>query len=148
MANRKAVDARTNRARRRLRCIKAEVADFCAARARLIVREECGDRERWVYCGGDPTMPLRWSIEVGEFVHNLRSALDHLVRQLATAHGECVGRHGGDTCPGRHSRFPMPGLPGARRFEKQVCGVGPRRQRVHQGRAAPATTMGCQSFRC
>ena len=118
MVNRKAVDGRTDRARRQLPCIRAEVADFCAELARLIVREGCGDRKRWVYRGGDPTMPVRWSVEVGEFVHNLRSALDHLVWHLAPAHGECVGRHGGDTCPGRHNRSPMHGLSGARRFEK------------------------------
>lgn len=32
--------------------------------------------------------PLRWGIIVGEIVHNLRSALDHLVHQLALANGK------------------------------------------------------------
>ena len=115
MANLEVVGARTDRARRRLRCIKAEVADFCAAHAGQIVREECGDRERWVYCGVEATMPLRWSIEVGEFVHNLRSTLDHLVWQLAVAHRDCAGLRAGDACPGRHNRFPIHDIPGGRR---------------------------------
>ena len=35
--------------------------------------------------------PLRWGIIVGEMVHNLRSALDHLVHQLALANGKTPG---------------------------------------------------------
>jgi len=35
--------------------------------------------------------PLRWGIVVGEIVHNLRSALDHLVHQLALANGKTPG---------------------------------------------------------
>ena len=112
MANRKAVDGRTDRARRRLRCIKAEVADFCAERAGQIVREECGDWELWSHRGGRPAMPVQWPIEVGEFVHNLRSALDHLVWQLAVAHRDCAGLRAGDACPGRHNRFPIHDIPG------------------------------------
>ena len=79
MASLEAVDAKIERARRQLRVLKADVADCCAEHARLIVREEFEKEERWVYRGGEPTMPVRWSIEVGEFAHNLRSALDHLV---------------------------------------------------------------------
>ena len=57
-------------------------------------------------------MPVRWPIEVGEFVHNLRSALDHLVWQLAVAHRDCAGLRAGDACPGRHNRFPIHDIPG------------------------------------
>lgn len=35
--------------------------------------------------------PLRWGIIVGEIVHNLRSALGHLVHQLALANGKTPG---------------------------------------------------------
>lgn len=123
MTNLETVDAKIDRARLQLRRLRAVVADLCSERARLIVREEFENGERWVHRGGEPAMPVRWTIEVGKFVRNLRSALDHLVWQLAAAHGDCAGRHGGDTCPGRHNRFPLHDLSGARRFDKQLCGV-------------------------
>lgn len=42
--------------------------------------------ERGGYIEGDtPKPPLDWSIRVGEFAYNLRSALDHLVWQLVEA---------------------------------------------------------------
>ena len=68
-------------------------------------------------------MPVRWSIEVGEFIHNLRSTLDHMVWRLAAVHGDCTGRHGGDTCPGRHNRFPIHDIPGGRRGVRLLWGL-------------------------
>jgi hypothetical protein len=35
--------------------------------------------------------PLRWGIIVGEIIHDLRSALDHLVHQLALTNGKAPG---------------------------------------------------------
>ena len=97
MTNLETVDAKIDRARLQLRRLRAVVAGLCSERARLIVREEFENGERWVHRGGEPAMPVRWSVAVGKFVHNLRSALGHLVWQLAAARGDCAGRHGGDT---------------------------------------------------
>ncbi len=43
----------------------------------------------WMKVREDP--PLRWGIIAGEVIHNLRSALDHLVHQLALANGKTPG---------------------------------------------------------
>jgi hypothetical protein len=43
-------------------------------------------------------LPLRWGVLVGEIVHDLRSALDHLLWQLVILDG------GG---PGKHTQFPI-----------------------------------------
>ena len=126
MPNLEAVDAKIERARSELHLLKADIANFCGERARLIVREECEDRERWVYRGGGPKAPVQWSIRAGEFAYNLRSALDHLVWQLVTSHGQCAGKHKKDReCPGTHNEFPIHDRPCPKRFERRLCGVSP-----------------------
>ena len=76
-----------------------------------------------MYRGGESALPLGWSIEVGEFAHNLRSALDQLVWQPAAAHGACAGQHGDGGCPGRHSEFPIRTRPDPDRLDIRLCGV-------------------------
>lgn len=46
------------------------------------------NREVVVWMNVRDTPPLRWSAVIGDVVHNLRSALDHLVYQLAIANGK------------------------------------------------------------
>ena len=125
MTNMEAVDAKVERARGQLRRLRGEAAHFCQERSRLILPEQCGDRRLWVYRGGAAALPVRWSVRVGEFAHNLRSALDQLVWQLAVAHGRCAGRHGDGACPGRHSEFPIRTRCDPDRMDAQLCGVGP-----------------------
>lgn len=120
------VDAKIHRARHQLRRLKTDISHLRAELASLIIREDDADRELWVYRGGDAKLPAEWSVRVGEFAHNLRSALDHMVWQLAAAHGKCTGRHGsGSQCPGRHNRFPIHSPLDSRSFAKQLCGVNP-----------------------
>ena len=66
-----AVDAKIDRARSELRLLKADIATFCEERARLILREDCGEQERWVYRGDAPKAPIQWSIRAGEFAYKL-----------------------------------------------------------------------------
>lgn len=68
----------------------------------------------------DTANHLGWSIRLGEFAHNLRSALDQLVRQLAAAHGSCAGE-----CPGRHSELPIRVGRDQGRLDVRLCGVDP-----------------------
>ena len=93
-----AVDAKLEHARCQARRLKEDAGDFCRERSRLILPERCGARRLWVYRGGECLLPLGWSIRVGEFAHNLRSALDQLVWQLAAAYGRCAGGHGNGEC--------------------------------------------------
>ena len=111
-----AIDAKIERARSELRLLKADIAAFCEERARLIVREVCGDKERWVYHGDTPEAPMQWSVRAGEFAYNLRSALDHLVWQLVELNGKC---------PGRHNEFPIQGNSNQGNFKRALNGVCP-----------------------
>ena len=120
-----AVDAKLERARGQSRRLKDAAGDFCRERSRLILPEQCGEGRRWVYRGGECVLPLGWSIQVGEFAYNLRSALDQLVWQLAAAHGSCAGQHGDGRCPGRHSEFPIRTRRDPGRLDVRLCGVGP-----------------------
>ena len=109
-----AIDAKIERARSELRLLKTDIAAFCEERARLIVREDCGEQERWVYRGDTPKVPVQWSIRAGEFAYNLRSALDHLVWQLVLANGEC---------PDRNTEFPIQAQVSQSNFKRDLRGV-------------------------
>ena len=109
-----AVDAKVERARSELRLLKADISSFCEERARLIVREEDGKQERWVYRGDTSKAPVQWSIRAGEFAYNLRSALDHLVWQLVLANGKQP-----DGC----NNFPIQHKYHAGNFRKDLRGV-------------------------
>ena len=82
-----AIDAKINRARGELRSLTGDIVSFCEEKARLIVGEQSGDGVWWVYRGDNPDPPVDWSVRVGEFAYNLRSALDHLVWRLAESNG-------------------------------------------------------------
>ena len=132
-----AVDAKLERARGQARGLRDDAADFCRERSRMILPEQWGERRMWVYRGGESVLPLGWSIRVGEFAYNLRSALDQLVWQLAAAHGRCAGQHGDGECPGRHSEFPIGvrRVPGGR--DVRLCGVGPAARAYIEGVQPP-----------
>ena len=115
MPSLEAVDAKIERARSELRLLKVEIATFCEERARLIVREDCGGQERWVYRGDSPKAPIQWSVRTGEFAHNLRSSLDHLVWQLVLANGGC---------PDRNTAFPIQDQSSPKNFKSNLRGVG------------------------
>ena len=57
MSNLEAVDAKIECAHDRLRRLRSEAADFCLERSRLILPEQCGDRQLWVYRGARLPFP-------------------------------------------------------------------------------------------
>ena len=63
---------------------------LCADVKKSIVHEvrEDTNEQAWIYRGETPRTPIEWSVKVGEILHNLRSALDHLVSQLLLASGQ------------------------------------------------------------
>jgi hypothetical protein len=70
----------------------------------------------------------RWGVRVGEFLHDLRSALDNLVWQLVLANGEEPGDHNqfpiyASTTPGTPRRGGLP--EGATRIDEMLLGVAP-----------------------
>lgn len=82
--------AKINRAGDQIDSLTADMDRFCTDIRQSIVREVCedSDEQAWVYRGETPRTPIEWSVRVGEILHNLRSALDHLVSQLLLANGQ------------------------------------------------------------
>ena len=86
-----AIDAKTKRARTQLSQLKLKIDGYVSSpqvRDRIKVEFEEEGRcnvtlERSAY----PDEFVEWSVTIGEIVHNLRSALDHLVWQLVRDNG-------------------------------------------------------------
>ena len=86
-----AIDAKTSRAKTQLSQLKLKIDEYVSSpqvRDRIKVEFEEEGRcnvtlERSAY----PDEFVEWSVTIGEIVHNLRSALDHLVWQLVRDNG-------------------------------------------------------------
>jgi hypothetical protein len=95
------VRAKLGRADEHLRSLDAEVPSFLADKPHEFRGHIDRKASRYfvtVHIKQEP--PIAWSVIVGEFVHNLRSALDHLVWQLIVAAGrEPIGGSGGNQFP-------------------------------------------------
>lgn len=87
-----AIDAKTNRARTRLSQLKLDIERyFSSPEVRDRIKVESFDKEeKFNVTLGSADYPhefVEWSVTIGEIVHNLRSALDHLVWQLVRDNG-------------------------------------------------------------
>ena len=72
----------------KIRLAEVQIKDLCEeiegfedAQERCVKRIEYQGGQEFIYTG-DPKCPIEWSIRVGDIVHKLRSALDHLVTYL------------------------------------------------------------------
>ena len=87
-----AIDAKTNRARTQLSQLKLEIDKYShspGVRDRIKV-EFSDEEEKFSVTLGSADYPhefVEWSVTIGEIVHNLRSAFDHLVWQLVRDNG-------------------------------------------------------------
>lgn len=100
MPNLEGISAKIRRAAYQSSSLEADMDRFCIDIRQSIVHEVHEDAEEqvWVFRGETPTVPIDWSVRLGEILYNLRSALDHLVWQLVCANGQR---------PGRHNAFPI-----------------------------------------
>jgi hypothetical protein len=93
--------AKLNRADEHFRALDAQIPVFLDSEPhefRRHIDAEAGRYSVAVHVKRDP--PIEWSVIVGEFVHNLRSALDHLVWQLVILSGnQPVPGPGGNQFP-------------------------------------------------
>ena len=117
MATLEGVLAKISRARASLQSLEADVTAFCRCQERLIISQPGPGRQSWIY-RGHPQVPIDFSVRVGEIVYNLRSALEHLVWQLALANGKN---------PGKFNKFPIfrDQLKYSRAIERELKGVSP-----------------------
>ncbi len=91
--------AKIERAKEHVRNLKDEIGTFWSSNRYVITPEddpETGDEVFRFH--GDLQLPPHWGVIIGETVHNLRSALDHLAWQLVLANG---GK------PNRATEFPI-----------------------------------------
>jgi len=92
--------AKIERAKEHVRNLETEISTFWSPDRYTISREDDPDTGDEVFRihGKDFDLPARWSCIIGEVVHNLRSALDHLAWQLVLANGQT---------PARTTEFPI-----------------------------------------
>ena len=94
------IHAKLRRADEQIQQITDEAHRLCNDVRDGIVREvrDDVDEQSWKYRGPTPTVPVEWSVIIGETLYNMRSALDHLIWQLVLTNGQT---------PGRHNEFPI-----------------------------------------
>ena len=94
------IHAKLRRAEVQIQKITDEAHTLCKDLQQGIVKEVHGDVDEqvWIYRGPTPTVPVEWSVIIGETLYNMRSALDHLIWQLVINNAQT---------PGRHNEFPI-----------------------------------------
>src|SRR5258708_7566139 len=100
MPNLGSVIAKIERAKEHVRNLVPEISAFWTPARYTIALEDdphTGDEVFRIH-GNDFDLPARWSCIVGEAIHNLRSALDHLAWQLVLAN---------NNIPNRSAEFPI-----------------------------------------
>lgn len=98
-----AIDTKTNRARTRLSQLRLEIDEYMSSpEVRERISVEFFDEEKrlnvTLESADYPHEFAEWAVTIGEIVHNLRSALDHLVWQLVRDN---------DGQPSRDNMFPI-----------------------------------------
>ena len=92
--------AKIERASSAVEGLSADAQKLCGAIQQSIVCETVdeADIKQWVYRGKRPVVPVSWSVQTGEILYNLRSALDHIVWKLVCANAQT---------PSRKNQFPI-----------------------------------------
>jgi hypothetical protein len=87
------VMAKFNRSKQQFDVLRAEIGKFLneEPQADLSRGEFDSDTWEWVEIFQAPQPPIRWGVMLGDCVHNLRSALDHLICQVAVLDGGTLG---------------------------------------------------------
>ena len=93
------IELKIQRAEFHYRSLETQLRNFQDLYAKVFVPQVVNNGYKHLYWAHDPpALDPRWSAIIGDCVHNLRSALDHLACQLVIAHG-------GD--PNRATNFPI-----------------------------------------
>jgi hypothetical protein len=92
--------AKLGRAHHHLECLYSSYNRDVAPQTHDLTRYDGDEPGTYIFkAEGLPKLPSDWSLIVGDFAHNLRSALDHLVWQLVILSGLSE--------PGRDNQFPI-----------------------------------------
>jgi hypothetical protein len=120
------IDLRLVRVSQQLEQLQGDIDSFFTHDRRVIERAAAEHRRPVSRADPDPIpLPLMWSIRVAEIVHNIRSALDHLVWQLV------IRRTG---APPTIDRSEFPAVETLRGFERRagrhLTGVGAKERAI------------------
>lgn len=74
------------RAKHHINDLNAQANDFFAAHWGLVVTEKPETGERSLFLKSDKTLPEDFGVLIGDAVHNLRSALDHVIWAFVSPH--------------------------------------------------------------
>jgi hypothetical protein len=85
------IRAKLSRANEHIDNLNLEIASFLGDNYRIVAQCNVESRQYMFTAFGQPEVPPRFSVVIGEIVHHLRSCLDHLVTQLAA-----IGPGGGN----------------------------------------------------
>lgn len=111
------VRAKLDRAHEHLTALHAETGAFVESEAHAFRGQVQKEESRYVVrLEMREAPPIRLSILVGDLVHNLRSALDHLITQLVVLNGEK---------PTNRNAFPILMEPNPGALSQQLNGVDP-----------------------
>jgi hypothetical protein len=83
------------RAAEHLESLNEEVASYLDSRPYEVVQETQPEGNPLLVCKVNSLPPMRLSVLLGDFLHNLRSALDHLAWQLVLVNGSTPGKRTG-----------------------------------------------------
>ncbi len=98
------VGLKLSRAQYHLKCLEDRVGIGIDRDADISSHFDPGDDGHVVFYEGPP-VPSHWGVIVGDFIHNTRSALDHLIAALVIANGKDVERANGFPVCVTESRF-------------------------------------------
>ena len=80
------INAKIERAREGIQSLEADISAYCEFQRRQIIFDWSQPKEHFL--GRHSSVPISYSIRIGEIAYNLRSALDHLIWQLVRANGK------------------------------------------------------------
>ena len=86
VVNLEGINAKIERVRVELLSLEYDITAVCTHLRRQIIYEQF--QPGGSSLEGHPSLPIDYSIRVGQIAHNLRSALDHLVWQLVLVNGK------------------------------------------------------------
>ena len=81
------VTLKIDQAKKHLRNLKKDVNAFLSRKPFIVVTEEDSSGDLVYRIRIQTPIPVRWSADIGDLLHNLRSALDHLAWELVVANG-------------------------------------------------------------
>lgn len=82
------VTLKIDQATKHLSNLKKEVNAFLSRKPFIVVTEEASSGDLVYRIRIQAPIPVRWSADIGDLLHNLRSALDHLAWELVLANGQ------------------------------------------------------------